>query len=397
MPFLPDNTALQQLINQSAETSMSGLGAAFDTAFKLRMKEQENAHELFNTLTKANPALAQLVVQNNPKLIKTLSAPPMAFPRKVEAQGPVQPGEKPPKAMPASPGAQVGEAFAQAAQAEGDKGPEAQPNEVRLALEHVQTLMRNASAQGVKVGDPAVFMNGYAKSILQGRLPRSEDLGVTPEELAVIRMQPEAKNLDALSELTRLWTQENNRPPTFSEQMNLVSMVLPGTDPNTIELQKLLRETQLKQDDLAMQLQNVALFNAKNGAPLTSEQIAQTNANIEKRRPVVDAIQRLDNVWDKLVTGDAATKKAMRLLIVNLMDNPETSDIAIRMLSGQFLADDRTFLHTVLGRQLAIVHQAEQTLQQGRQPRGGTGTPTSPAPSDEDESLKDIEDQGLLP
>jgi hypothetical protein len=79
------------------------------------------------------------------------------------------------------------------------------------------------------------------------------------------------------------------------------------------------------------------------------------------------------------------------------MDNPETSDVAIRMLSGQFLAEDRTFLHTVLGRQLAIVHQAEQTLQQGRQPRGGTGSPTSPAPSDEDESLRDIEDQGLLP
>lgn len=397
MPFLPDNTALQQLIDQSAKTSMTGLGAAFDTALSLRMKEQENAHELFNTLTKANPALAQLVVQRNPGLIDTLSTPPMAFPRKVEAQGPVQPGAKPPKAMPSSPGTQVGEAFAGAAAEAGAKGPEAQPNEVRLALEHVQTLMRNATAQGVKVSDPSAFMNGYAKSILEGRLPKAEDLGVTPEELAVIRMQPEAKNLDALSELTRLWTQENQRPPSFSEQMSLVSMVLPGTDQQTIALQRLLRETQLKQDELAMKLQSVALFNAKNGAPLTSEQIAQTNANIEKRRPIVDAIQRLDNVWNKLVSGDKATKKAMQLLIVQLMDNPETSDVAVRMLSGQYTAEDRTFLHTVLGRQLAIVHQAEQTLQQGRQPRGGTGATTPPAPSDEDESLKDIEDQGLLP
>jgi len=397
MPFLPDNNALQQLINQSTETSTTGLGAVFDTALKLRMKEQENAHELFNTLTKANPALAQLVVQNNPKLVETLSAPPMAFPRKVEAQGPVQPGEKPPKAMPASPGAQVGQAFAQASAEAGPLGEGAKPNEVRLALEHVQTLMRNASAQGVKVGDPAAFMNGYAKSILEGRLPKAEDLGVTPEELAVIRMQPEAKNLDALSELTKLWTQENGRPPTFAEQMNLVSMVLPGTAPDTIALQKLLRETQIRQDKLAMELQTVALFNAKNGAPLTSEQIAQTNANIEKRRPIVDAIQRIDNVWDKLVSGDPATKKTMRLIILNLMDNPETADVAVRMLSGQYTAEDRTFLHTVLGRQLAIVHQAEQTLQQGRQPRGGTGAPTSPAPSAEDESLQDIEDQGLLP
>src|SRR5258705_1897881 len=99
MPFIPDS-GLQQLINQSAQSAQTGVASAFDTAYSLRLHEQQKAKELYETLTKANPQLGALVASQSPDLIIALTKTPPLNEKGPAKQGPTAPGGKGPGTAP---------------------------------------------------------------------------------------------------------------------------------------------------------------------------------------------------------------------------------------------------------------------------------------------------------
>lgn len=72
-------SSVQEAVSFGLPQAIEGPGNVLDALLKLRMSEQENARQLFETLAKTNPKLAQYVVEAQPGLLKSLVEMPRAI------------------------------------------------------------------------------------------------------------------------------------------------------------------------------------------------------------------------------------------------------------------------------------------------------------------------------
>jgi hypothetical protein len=382
MPFIPDNTGLQQLINVSSEQAQKGVAGAFDTAYQHQLTEQANARQLYETLTKTlgekAPGLVAMVAAQNPHMLAALTSSPTLNTPKIAL------------------GAQVSEAFAKAQSGMSTK-PTVDTNEMRLLMESGQKMIQTATANGAKIADPEKFINGYAKAISEGRPATPADVGLSHEDFARVLATPEAKNIDPLSSLVKMFKDEHGRDPSFEDMRTLISFVLPGTDEKTIALTQALRESSIKEISINMQRASEALNDARNGQKLTAGQMVDINNTIATNRPIIAAIQKIDSLWDAARDGDKKARKAILFATQDLVTNDEARTAVSELVFNKYDATTRKYLTDIVKRRIPLLNVAEKALATGRQPRGGTEAVAPSEVKPEDAVLDELRQLGLDP
>lgn len=212
---------VQETVNFGLPEAVQAPAGVFDALLKLRLNEQDNARQLFETLAKTNPKLAQYVVDQQPDLLQALIETPRAIPqskRSLAKQGKTQPtgslGERVIQAAQGAPQLPEGEPLKPS-----DKKPFLEfftPEEA--TAENVKLALRYASAD-----DPNVAAAAFAA------LAKA-----APKSFTRAGLSPEAKSIVDKAEL----------------------LLANGLATNRIDaLQKILSQPELKQVLLELQIQ----------------------------------------------------------------------------------------------------------------------------------------------